>query len=204
MDSIMEKFVVVLKSIAAVVLDLFVLLILMIPFIYNYITSVPDLREPLNKDQIYMAVNDHLASFNQDRRVKRISLRQGGLAGDLGYYFVELEPFGYLITINDARFFIGEHTSQYYTFEKNKIFNIFLLTMRLFIGKLPKINYEPYYYEPDSPLNFFEFIASKNWRGCCVHALIPCYESSSILKVRSFLNMVINKKTPQQIFWQQY
>jgi hypothetical protein len=39
--------------------------------------------------------------------IKRISLYQGGYAGDIGYFFIETNPYGqHIIVTNDARYSI--------------------------------------------------------------------------------------------------
>jgi hypothetical protein len=60
-----------------------------------------DLQQPLTKSQVCKAVTELL---RYERTVKRLSLMRDGKAGDLGYFFVELYPKGFMIIIADARF----------------------------------------------------------------------------------------------------
>jgi hypothetical protein len=61
-----------------------------------------DLREPLSKEKVFWAIRMNVT----EKTIKRISLMQNWRSGDIGYYFVEFEPEGYRVVINDARFSI--------------------------------------------------------------------------------------------------
>jgi hypothetical protein len=57
-----------------------------------------DFSEPLSKKQVELAVLE-----NFGKSIRRISFLKGGGAGDIGYFFVELEPNGYVVVNGDAR-----------------------------------------------------------------------------------------------------
>ena len=164
----------VLKSLASLALDILIVGILIMPFAYYKFDL---LREPLSKDQVYRAVNDFLESNDQNRRVKRISLYKSSIAGKLGYYFVELEPAGYIVTINDARFYIGEKTEE---------------------------SLRDGYYKPDIPLNFFEFMLTRRTGPSGIFRLRYIDVDLFPVDLRSIFHKIIFLKTPQQKFWQQY
>ncbi|MDR3254718.1 MAG: hypothetical protein LBT31_04060 [Synergistaceae bacterium] len=54
---------------------------------------------PLTKEQVYNAVAEKAGSEN----IVRISLSQGDMAGDIGFFFIEISPDGYMVVPNDAR-----------------------------------------------------------------------------------------------------
>jgi hypothetical protein len=68
--------------------------------IFTVVAHYSDFREPLNKEKVILAIRREITQ----KTIRRISLLQGGRAGDIGYYFVEFEPEGYRVVINDSRF----------------------------------------------------------------------------------------------------
>jgi hypothetical protein len=84
-------------------------MILTLPVIlvlFAAIANRVDLREPLDKEKVRLAIQKEFP----EKTIKRISLMQGGRVGDIGYYFVEFEPKGYRVVINDARFSLFDKT----------------------------------------------------------------------------------------------
>jgi hypothetical protein len=77
--------------------------------IYIIIAHYVDLREPLNKEKVFLAIQRGIT----EKTIKRITLVKGGIAGDIGYYFIEFEPEGYRVVINDARFSLYDKTLRY-------------------------------------------------------------------------------------------
>jgi hypothetical protein len=132
-----------------------------------------DFREPLAKDQVRRAVSDYVKP--DGREIRRISFYKDEDAGDLGYYFVELKPAGYIIVIDDARFFISEDTP---------------------------IDFPQTFYDSESRLMFFEFIITRtSLRG---DPFRPNYRSTLTMKFESLVNKMLFRKTPQEIFWESY
>jgi hypothetical protein len=74
--------------------------VFLISLIFVAIAYRTDLREPLSKEKVFWAIRMNVT----EKTIKRISLMQDWRAGDIGYYFVEFEPEGYRVVINDARF----------------------------------------------------------------------------------------------------
>jgi hypothetical protein len=75
----------------------FVPIIILVLCIYR-----TDYTESLTKSKVQSAV---IKSYPGIKIIKRISFRQGGDAGEFGYYFVEFDPVGYAIVPNDARLY---------------------------------------------------------------------------------------------------
>jgi hypothetical protein len=96
---------IVMRKIGDIVLEIPNKILLVVFFIIAFATLAigmtmryADFSEPLTKKQVELAVLD-----NFGRSIKRISFLKGGGAGDIGYFFVELEPSGYVIVNGDSR-----------------------------------------------------------------------------------------------------
>ncbi|MDR3321324.1 MAG: hypothetical protein LBS93_02660 [Synergistaceae bacterium] len=75
-----------------------ILIIILILCCYTAI-EIHNRPNPLTKGQVYNAVAEKAGSEN----IMRISLSQGDMAGDIGFFFIEISPDGYMVVPNDAR-----------------------------------------------------------------------------------------------------
>jgi hypothetical protein len=95
---------IVMRKIGGIVLDIpnNILLVTVFIILFAMLTvgtamHFMDFSEPITKKQVELAVLDNFG------RPRRISFLKGGGAGDIGYFFVELEPSGYVIVNGDSR-----------------------------------------------------------------------------------------------------
>jgi hypothetical protein len=94
-----------LFSFLNICVDLSVVFLICSSCLVYYYSGVLDLREPLTKKQVERAFRCLMPS---EYEIKRISLYQGGYAGNIGYYFIEVNPPGiYIIVANDKRYSIN-------------------------------------------------------------------------------------------------
>ena len=134
-----------------------------------------DLREPLTKEQVRKAASEY---FQETHTVKKISLYMGKPAGKLGYFFVELNPTGYIVIVNDARFPIDHAFS------------------------LKQTEYFKYFHDLESDRNFVEFMLDRP-RGPS-RILDPKFNSSVKLDFFSLIYRILGIKTRSEIFWGKY
>ena len=145
-------------------------------FIYLVIIFfVKDFREPLTEGQVKQAVEEY---YFDTHTVRRISLYQGKPAGQLGYFFVELNPKGYIIIVNDARFPL-DHV---FSLKQSKNFR---------------------YYDLESENNFVQFMVDRPQRPP-QKLLWPRFNSSIKLDIISLINKIFRVKTHTEIFWEKF
>jgi hypothetical protein len=78
-------------------------LALYLTFIVTFI-ALPNFAAPLDAQQVRFGISNYLASEMPDKSIRKIVEQRGGYAGDIGFFFVQLEPNGALIVPADMRF----------------------------------------------------------------------------------------------------
>jgi len=72
--------------------------------LYLTFIALPDIGAPLDAQQVRFGISNYLASGMPNKSIRKIVEQRGGYAGDIGFFFVQLEPSGALIVPADMRF----------------------------------------------------------------------------------------------------
>jgi hypothetical protein len=153
-----------------------ILLVFMISIFFTVGIYKLDFDEHLTKEQVQKAVEER---FSNQHVIRRISFRKGGLAGDVGFYFVEFDSNNYIIIVDDAR-----------------------LPITWSLGSLSR----PEYFMEGRPLSniltFIEYYDHHFNRG----AYMGGYRKNKTwsLQYESLLNFLLGKKNENQLFWERY
>jgi len=75
--------------------------------LYLTVAALLDVAAPLDAQRVRFGISNYLASQMPDKSIRKIVEQRGGYAGDIGFFFVQLEPSGALIVPADKRFGVG-------------------------------------------------------------------------------------------------
>ncbi|MDR1915159.1 MAG: hypothetical protein LBQ58_01120 [Synergistaceae bacterium] len=152
----------------------FIIALLIMPFIIAALFV--DFSEPLNHDMVLSAVSDVVGYEN----IVKISLRKGGMAGSIGFYFIELSGDANMLVADDARFPLD-----------------YLANYRRW-GKWIDNREEP------GHVTFLDFFLSLTLPYPNSRSRYPKIDNTLSLSLVSFKNLILRRKDEEQLFWSQY
>jgi hypothetical protein len=136
------------------------------------------LDEPLTKAEVSRAVKNLYPNDN----IKRITLCKGGLAGNIGFFFVELKSGAFLITPNDKRATPWIITDNFRNIQR---MTAYTYGTKILLG--PKFSLLDYYrhYHRDK-------------------RRYPSINNTFMLQLIGLMRFLFNIKSKNHVYWDQY
>ncbi|MDR1916243.1 MAG: hypothetical protein LBQ58_06700 [Synergistaceae bacterium] len=159
-------------SLFNLLIDITIIILIYIFCAIFYYSNAIDLREPLEKEQVLKAVVEYISP---ERSIKSITLYTRNSMKYLDYYFIAFEPRGYVVVVNDARFFEIPSSNDAY----DRTHSMF------------------------DDVTFFEYIETYlcKYNG---RQFGPIFRDTALLRFKSFVNNTLKIKTNAQLCWEHY